>query len=111
METGLAAKDCTAYIDCLELTSDIQSNIPAASSFYFHTACNDAGGMRFIQDDNLVAVIFSSDFLSSVLVFLPTELGGRLAADIALDVSTEFLLCDVNFRVFSSVQHLPYIFH
>lgn len=69
METGLAAKDCTAYIDCLELTSDIQSNIPAASLFYFHTACNDAGGMGFIQDDNLVAIIFSSDFLSSVPVF------------------------------------------
>jgi hypothetical protein len=69
METGLAAKDCTAYIDCLELSSDIHSNIPAASLFYFHTACNDAGGMGFIEDDNLVAVIFSSDFLPNVLVF------------------------------------------
>jgi len=69
METGLAAKDCTAYIDCLELTSDIQSNIPAASLFYFHTACNDAGGMGFIQDGNLFAVIFSSDLISNVPVF------------------------------------------
>jgi hypothetical protein len=69
METGLAAKDCTAYIDCLELNSDIRSNIPAASLFYFHAACNDAGGMGFIEDDNLVAVIFTSDFLPNVLVF------------------------------------------
>jgi hypothetical protein len=63
METVLAVKDCSAYIDCLELTSDIHRNVPTVSLFYFHAACNDVGGMGFIEGDNLVAVIFSSDFL------------------------------------------------
>jgi hypothetical protein len=108
METVLAAKDCTAYIDCLELTSDIHRNVPTASLFYFHMACNDAGGMGFIEDDNLGAVIFSSDFLPVFPFFLPSELVGRMAPEIAVDVSTQFLLRDENFRVFSSVQHLAF---
>jgi hypothetical protein len=77
MATVLAAKDCTAYIDCLGLTSGIYRNIPTASLSYFHRACNDAGGMGFIEDDNLPALIFSSDFLPVFPYLLPTELGGK----------------------------------
>jgi hypothetical protein len=71
----LAAKDCTAYIDCLGLSSDIHGNVAAAFS-YFSQCVMMMRGRNFFEDINLFAVIFSSDFLSVFSFFLPSELGG-----------------------------------
>jgi hypothetical protein len=72
MVTVLAAKDCTtAYIDCLELGSDVHRNVPTASVLYYQRACNGDERMEFIEDSNLVAVIFSSDFFSMFSFFSP----------------------------------------
>jgi hypothetical protein len=74
METALAEKNCTVYIDCLGPSSGIHGNV--AGAFFIFGVCNDVEGMESYEDINLVVVIFSSDFLSVFSFFFPTNSGG-----------------------------------
>jgi hypothetical protein len=69
------------YIDCLELTSHIRRDVLHCCPFffYFEGARNDDEGMKFVEDNNLFALIFSSDFFSVFSSFPPPTELGRIA--------------------------------
>lgn len=89
METVLAAKDCTAYTSIVlnSLLMFAEMYLLNCCLFYFQRARNDDEGMKFVEGNNLFALIFSSDFFSVFSFSYPhCELGGMADEGFVVDI-------------------------